>query len=87
MNYLIAILITLNLFSFAAFGIDKYLSIHKKRRISENRLLLLTILGGSVGAIAGQKLFNHKTSKFKGVLWVVLIVHLLVFWAILRSGY
>jgi len=79
MNYLIAILIILNLLSFVTFGIDKYLSIHKKRRISENRLLLLAIFGGSVGALAGQKLFNHKTQKFKGVLSVVLVVHLLVF--------
>jgi uncharacterized membrane protein YsdA (DUF1294 family) len=79
MNYLIAILIILNLLSFVTFGIDKYLSIHKKRRISEKRLLLLTILGGSIGSVAGQKLFNHKTQKFKGVLWVVLAVHLLVF--------
>lgn len=79
MNYLIALLITLNLLSFVTFGIDKYLSIHKKRRISENKLLLLAIFGGSIGALAGQKLFNHKTEKFKGVLWVILVVHLLVF--------
>jgi len=79
MNYLIALLITLNLLSFVTFGIDKYLSIHKKRRISENKLLLLAIFGGSIGALAGQKLFNHKTQKFKGVLWVILVVHLLVF--------
>lgn len=87
MNYLIAIFIILNLLSFVTFGIDKCLAIRKKRRISENKLLLLAIFGGSVGSLAGQKLFNHKTSKFKGVLWVVLMVHLLVFWAILRSGY
>lgn len=87
MNYLIAILIILNLLSFVTFGIDKYRAIRKKRRISENRLLLLAILGGSVGSIAGQKLFNHKTSKFKGVLWVVLVTHILVFGAILGSGY
>lgn len=87
MNYLIAILIILNLLSFVTFGIDKYRAIRKKRRISENRLLLLAILGGSVGSIAGQKLFNHKTSKFKGVLWVVLVTHILVFGAILGGGY
>jgi len=87
MNYLIAILTTLNLFSFAAFGIDKYLSIHKKRRISEKRLLLITILGGSVGSLAGQKLFNHKTQKFKGILWVAFLTHILVFGAIIGSGY
>ncbi|DAB38868.1 MAG: hypothetical protein A2023_07295 [Sulfuricurvum sp. GWF2_44_89] len=87
MNYLIAILITLNLLSFVTFGIDKYLSIHKKRRISENRLLLLTILGGSVGSLAAQKLFNHKTRKFKGVLWVALLTHILISGAIIGSGY
>ncbi|MDP2850308.1 MAG: DUF1294 domain-containing protein [Sulfuricurvum sp.] len=87
MNYLIAILIILNLLSLVTFGIDKYLAIHKKRRVSENRLLLLTILGGSVGSLAGQKLFNHKTRKFKGVLWVALLIHILVFGAIIGSGY
>lgn len=87
MNYLIAILIILNLLSFVTFGIDKYLAIRKKRRLSENRLLLLTIVGGSVGSLAGQKLFNHKTSKFKGVLWVVLVTHIFVFGAVLWRGY
>lgn len=87
MNYLIAILIVLNLLSFVTFGIDKYRATRKKRRISENRLLFLTIIGGSVGSLAGQKLFNHKTQKFKGVLWVALLTHILVFGAVLRSGY
>ncbi len=83
MNYFIILAIILNILAFVAFGIDKYLAIFDKRRIREKILLLLAICGGSIGAIAAQKIFRHKTQKFKGILWIILLSHIILFWMII----
>ena len=36
-----------------------------KWRIPENTLLLITIIGGGIGTIAGMYTFRHKTKKLK----------------------
>ena len=72
MEALIFIFLLLNVVSFFLFGIDKFLSRRGMRRISEKRLLMSAWAGGSIGAIAGQKLFRHKTEKFRTILWVIL---------------
>ncbi|MGD9717213.1 MAG: DUF1294 domain-containing protein [Sulfuricurvum sp.] len=64
-----------NLISFTAFGIDKYLARSKRRRISEKTLLRLAAFGGSAGAVIGSRLFRHKTQKFKGMFAGMVIVH------------
>jgi len=65
----------MNLTTFAAFGIDKYLARSKRRRISEKTLLRLAAFGGSAGAVIGSRLFRHKTQKFKGMFAGMVIVH------------
>ena len=56
-------LIAVNLLAFAAFGVDKALAEHRRRRISEAALLNLALIGGTPGAYAGRALFRHKTRK------------------------
>jgi uncharacterized membrane protein YsdA (DUF1294 family) len=56
-------LIAINLFAFAAFGIDKARAEAGAWRISEGTLLNLVIIGGTPGAYAGRALFRHKTRK------------------------
>ena len=53
----------INLTTFFLFGLDKALAKCKQnvRRIPERTLFLLGFLGGSVGALAGMLLWNHKT--------------------------
>ncbi|WP_042719976.1 DUF1294 domain-containing protein [Flavobacterium sp. B17] len=53
----------INIFSFILFGIDKRKAIKHQRRISEFTLLLITFLGGTVGALLGMVFFRHKISK------------------------
>ena len=53
----------LNLALLLAMAADKHRAIRHERRISENTLLTLAILGGSVGGILGMLLFRHKTRK------------------------
>ena len=58
-------LITINVITMILFGIDKYNAIHNNRRIPEKTLLLMGIIGGSMGGIIGMLLFRHKTKKLK----------------------
>lgn len=58
------------------YGIDKYKAKKGKWRISEATLLLMAVIGGSIGAWAGMKMWHHKTmhKKFKyGVPLILLL--------------
>lgn len=68
MNEPLMILAALNLISFIVYGLDKQLAINNKRRISENNLHTLTILGGFVGSTLAMMLFRHKIKKVKFML-------------------
>ena len=50
-----------------------------KYRIPESRLLLIAILGGSIGAWLGMLIFHHKTKKKKFSVTVPILATLLVF--------
>ena len=60
-------LMIVNVLSFIVYGIDKLKAKRGKWRISETSLLLLALMGGSVGAWAGIRVWHHKTlhKKFK----------------------
>ena len=60
-KFIAAWLLVINVVSFAMFGMDKWKAKHKKYRIPESTLLLLAVLGGSVGAVCGMDFFRHKT--------------------------
>lgn len=78
MTLMLYALLSLNVITLIVYGIDKYLAVVKRYRIRERDLLLLAITGGSVGAIVAQRLFRHKSQKFKYVLWLILSLHLLI---------
>lgn len=79
MKAFVIIFIFFNLITFMIFGYDKFLSKTNRRRISEKTLISMALLGGSVGAVFGQKLFRHKTKKFKNLFWTILIVQFIMF--------
>ena len=54
-------LAVLNPATFLLFGLDKLFAKQNKRRIRERTLLFLAFLGGSIGALTGMILWNHKT--------------------------
>ena len=60
-------LFAINAITFVVYGIDKYKAKKAKLRISEATLLLLAVLGGSIGAWMGMRVWHHKTMhrKFK----------------------
>ena len=56
------------------YGIDKKKAVSGAWRIPEKTLLLLAFLMGGVGALAGMKLFHHKTLHKKFTIGVPLCV-------------
>ena len=57
-------LLAINLLSFLIYGVDKWKAKREKWRVPEKTLFLLALLGGSVGALVGMKVFHHKTRKW-----------------------
>ena len=72
--FLLGYLFAVSLLTFALYGIDKYKAQHNKWRISEATLLLMAVIGGSVGALLAMKAFRHKTQHLKFTLGVPLIL-------------
>lgn len=63
LQYAVLYLCGINVFAFLAFGHDKRAARVGERRVSESSLLLLSLVGGSIGAFAGRAHFRHKTRK------------------------
>ena len=62
---IIYILIVINIITFLVYGIDKWKAKQAKMRIRETALLTLAVLGGSIGALLGMKVWHHKTMHKK----------------------
>lgn len=72
-------LVGINVLTFLIYGVDKYLAKKKLYRISEYSLFVLSLLGGSLGALLGMKVFHHKTKKIS--FWILNIIFLVI-WTI-----
>ena len=60
----------INLVAFALFGIDKRRAIKNRWRLKEATLFLSALLGGALGALAGMRVFRHKTQKIKFIVGI-----------------
>ncbi len=72
-----------NLVVFLVYGLDKGKARKGSYRISEKTLLMMTYVGGGLGAWAGGTHFRHKTQKkYFQLAWAVgvLIDALLIYW-------
>ena len=57
-------LAVINLLTFIVYGADKRRARKGKWRVPEKTLLLLPLLGGSIGALLGMRVFHHKTKHW-----------------------
>ena len=74
LKFIISYLLIINLLGFLIMLIDKQRSIHKEWRISENTLVGISILGGSIGMLLGMSSFRHKTKHKKFTIGVPFIL-------------
>jgi len=61
-------LLIINLIGFGIMYLDKKKAKYGRWRIPEKTLLIIALLGGSIGTILGMKIFRHKTKKIKFTL-------------------
>src|SRR5262245_32625024 len=81
--WLLCWLAALNLTSFVAYGLDKWQARRGGWRIPELTLLLVSFIGGSIGAWAAMVAFRHKTVKgrFRILFWLLVALQVvLVIW-------
>lgn len=78
LNIILIYLAVINVATFITYGIDKFKAKHAMWRIRETALLGLAVLGGSVGAWLGMKVWHHKTQhkKFKYGIPLILIAQI-----------
>ena len=77
-SILLFFIIGINVITFMVYGIDKLKAKKEKWRIPEATLLLLAIVGGSIGAWCGMKVWHHKTmhKKFKYGIPLILMIQI-----------
>ena len=78
LQILIGYLAMVNVVAFVTYGIDKLKARRNQWRIPESTLLLLAMIGGSIGAWIGLKVWRHKTlhKKFKYGIPLVIVVQI-----------
>ena len=83
-NALLYYLIVINILTFAVYGIDKWKARQGSWRISEATLLLLAVIGGTIGALLGMQVWRHKTMhlKFKYGLPLILLAQIALMYLI-----
>jgi uncharacterized membrane protein YsdA (DUF1294 family) len=67
-------LLLINALAFLLMLIDKYKAKKNLWRIRESTLLLIAVIGGSIGALAGMYTFRHKTKHLKFTLGIPVIL-------------
>jgi uncharacterized membrane protein YsdA (DUF1294 family) len=87
MQYVLMAYAAMSVATLAAFCLDKRAARRGGARIPETTLHVMELLGGFPGALLGQQVFRHKTSKGSYVfaLWVIIAVHALAWVLYLRS--
>lgn len=72
-------LIIINIISFFIFALDKFLAIKHKNRVSEKNLLLISLIGGSIGSLVSMIIFRHKIRKPKFIILIPLFIIISLF--------
>lgn len=84
--FIVLHLISINLTTFLAYGIDKNAARNGSWRIPEAQLHSLEFLGGWCGAVLGQKIFHHKSKKrsYQSFFWALFVAEAAVIFGILK---
>ncbi|MGL6075826.1 MAG: DUF1294 domain-containing protein [Fimbriiglobus sp.] len=76
----LGLVLVMSLACFVAYGWDKWCAAKGSRRLPEQTLHVLALLGGWPGALLGQRHFRHKTKKlsFLIVFWCLVALHIAI---------
>lgn len=76
----------INLINLILFREDKKRARNRAWRIPESTLLIISLMGGSIGGLIGMNLFKHKTKKLKFTLLMPLslLINIYVFKTIIN---
>lgn len=79
----------LSCLSYIAYALDKVAAGKNSRRVPENTLHFMDLIGGWPGALIAQQQFRHKTVKasFQAVFWLTVLVNIAVVIWTLRSNF
>ena len=80
-------LTAINVITFIMFGADKARAAKGRWRISESALILAALLGGSTGALAGMRIFHHKTKHRKFTIGIPVILALQIILMVIYYPY
>lgn len=86
---LVYYLTAVNIIAFIVYGLDKAKAKADKWRIPEHTLIFLAVIGGSIGAWLGMKLFHHKTkkNKFRFTVPALMIIEIILIVFFLYENY
>ena len=78
-------ILCMSLLTMIVFGVDKAAAINSRRRVPERALFSLAASGGMPGAVLGEMLFRHKSSKkeFNMVLLPLMLIQVVLFFVII----
>lgn len=71
---LLTVFVSINLIAFIMMGMDKSYARQGHYRISEDMLITMALIGGSIGLLIGMIRFRHKTKKPKFAYGIPLIL-------------
>lgn len=80
-------LAAVNIITFIMFGADKARAVKGRWRISEAALILAALMGGSIGALAGMRIFHHKTRHRKFTIGIPVILALQIILMVIYYPY
>lgn len=83
---IVLVYLAMSVIAFLIYGWDKSSAKNGRWRTPEKTLHLLSLVGGWPGALAGQMIFRHKTSKksFQVVFWITVVIN--VFTTVLATS-
>lgn len=82
-------LLIINALTFVIYGVDKFRAVKNRWRIPEATLIMLAVIGGSVGAALAMYVFRHKTMHalfFVGVPGILLFQLVIAVWLVLEMA-
>ena len=80
MDMIYIYIVAINALALALMLMDKYKAKKNLWRIPEATLMGVAVIGGSLGAVIGMRLFRHKTKhpKFSVGIPVLLVIHIVL---------